>query len=1290
MTSAERKYGLLYRALPFGALAATVLLSGTARAQSDVAPPLPNVLILLDTSGSMERMPNGTLPLRDDGTTLDPSTGSKATATIARNRWVSALEVLGGSIKNYTLLAVDRSKDDFKNEFGLGGANPYDAGYGLYHYRPLSNSCAIGSNSLTKTATWPNDWTTWGISDFGWRKWNGSFLQALGTCASTDYQTDGLGVLDTFRDQARFGLMTFDNAPDSGSGWTGTGHDFVSGQAGLWSYFPGWKGTGTIKPQYGWPAACDPSTAPATHIYENGARNPSAAPWEGPLVGFAGDDSTAALRAVNDRIRYAMLASRPYGATPIGPMLADAQQYMWTDPDGPSTVDPSISCRGNFIILITDGFPNSDLRDAPTTSEKCEDNADPSLASVWNSTTVSGCTATTASKGCCPSRRAEDIARELSHPPSGKPQVSTFVVGFSLTDAAGAAVDCTSSAVDPVTGGCGTTVLPGDPRYPCCTLNQIAYNGNTGKAYIANTADTLRAALVKAMAAATATTSTSRTVPVFAGVASSTGANSSQNEFRSSFKVNPFTAWTGTLERIRYQCVLTAGSGTTPQAIPFSAAQDDDLGTVIAKTTNRNFYSWNGVLASSGDNSTTSIRRNISTADNDGVSHQQGVSIEGAGTGFTSSSNMTPEAMNITSSSCSDEPSPAQCKLKYLNYALGLPATRVTWLDRVGLAFGDIYHATPVSVGVPDAFLRDESYTDFRRLQSTRLPMLLVATNDGMLHGIQTNLTDTSNPELWAFIPPAVLPSIPKQYDGAHALLLDMAPVVKDVAFGIGGGSTPPWGRTRDQAKGGVANWRTIAVGGLTTGRGFYAVDVTNPARPEFLWQLTTIKDSVGGDRNLFGTYPAKPAIGTVYYAEAGGSPVETPVAFLPGGEGTLSATWPTQCNRWTTPIEAGVRTKTRCWRGAGNSFTVVRLYDGKILRTFRNDPLGKTPDHPAETDSPVTAFQTAGVASSIVGTYANIDAPLTGAVAIYPAAIGAVTTRAFVGDEDGDLWKADFTDTNPTNWTFGLFHDSYINTTFTATSQPPQAVSLAPVLTVDRLGRITVIYATGDQNNFAAVNVNNMWSVSEQLTTTLSGTTASTVTNWKIPFTGGVTPTGPLSLFSGNLYFSTFTPDVASASACLKGQGTIWGVDYAETEPGTGSPGLPRARLQQQPGDVIVGTCPPSVPNTDARPGLGNFFRCLQLDPGTIVFGAGVTQRPSCVDTASSATTDPYTGATSSHQTVTGINTGDFQLVAQTGPKSPSTGGGGVGGTSTKTYTRTLVPPVSVTKIDTWAASIE
>lgn len=1274
------RYRSAKRALVGGFVAAVLLAPAASHAQSDVAPPLPNVLILLDTSGSMERFPNGKLP-----------TATPMGTSTEKTRWVQALEVLGGGIDNFALLNQPRTGADFTAEYGLGGQSPYDLDYFLPHYRALSNNCAIGSSSLSTTKTWPTDWKTWGTSSFGFRQWNGASLGAIGSCSPVDFKTDGLGILDTFRDQARFGLMTFDTTTNPKSGWNGTSHIPTEGMLGTWSYYPGWNGSGSYSPNYGWPAGCtvDASTL-STHIHELGARNPSAPPWEGPMVPFAADDSTTALRAVNDRIRYAMMAARPYGPTPLAPMLADAQYYLWGDPDGPK-IDPYAPCRGNFVVLITDGFPNSDLR------PNCENSADPKAAATWPS-----CDTATGGGGCCPTKRAQDITYDLAHPPPGKPPVKTFVVGFGLSDDTGAPIDC--STVDPSSGACSSSTL--DPKFkPCCTLHEMAYNGGTGKALLASDVDTLRGALVKAMSEATASTSTSRTIPVFTMASSGTTAGG-QYEFRSSFKVNAFSSWSGILERVRWECKSSSGALKAEPVLPIASAAGDDFAANLNKQSSRTFVTWDATVAGAGIKAGDTLRPNLTSSDSDGILPATPAMVKSEGSTFVAS--VPVGNLQLTTSSCSDASSIEECKAKFLNYALALPQPKPTWMSRVGNALGDIYHATPVQVGPPNGFLRDESYTTFRNAKATRTPMMLAATNDGILHAFKTTVTSDTDPaEIWGFIPPAVLPHIAKQYGGAHALLLDASPVVKDVAFGKPG-STTAYGRTRNDARGGSAEWRTVAVGALTTGRGYYAIDITDADKdknPRLLWQITKYKDSAptagpAQEYDIFGTYPGTPSIGTIYYSEtAGGTPVETPVAFLPGGESTQFA--PGLCNRWRDPGASTdpattPRKQVRCWTGPGNSFTIVRLYDGKILRSFRNDPAGDGA-HPPETTSATARWAATKpqIVQDASAKFAGIDSPITGTVALYPAAEGTVTTRAFVGDYDGTLWKLDVSDPNPQKWTFDIFHDAYFPSDIANTNKDTWGpVAIAPVLTVDRFGDIVVNYATGDQNNFSTNNLNHVYSVTERTTVTSSGKALVPKLNWHLKFTGGVTPTGPMSLFSGNLFFSTFTPDVASGDACLKGQGTLWGVDYLESEPSVanddGTP-VPMGRHTKSPTattDESAGTCPPSYPNADGRGTGYPYFRCIKLAAGSIVFGAGITQRPSCVSTPSSAIgIDPYMGMTSSHMSISNISVGEFQLVAQTGPKSGTTTGSG---STTNTYVRTLVPPLSSTKIDSWAAIIE
>jgi type IV pilus assembly protein PilY1 len=172
-------------------------------------------------------------------------------------------------------------------------------------------------------------------------------------------------VLDVFKDKIRFGLMTFDTHPDPGTGLVDGLLDHQDGVEGTWSYYLGDAVTGR-------PAECL-----VDQPMEVGARNAAAPPWEGRMVAFGAPNAPgSALSQRNQYIQDVLLATRPYGATPIAGMLQDAKEFLWND----STKDPLDSssapedfgprndpftkvaeCRRNIIILLSDGDPKLDL-----------------------------------------------------------------------------------------------------------------------------------------------------------------------------------------------------------------------------------------------------------------------------------------------------------------------------------------------------------------------------------------------------------------------------------------------------------------------------------------------------------------------------------------------------------------------------------------------------------------------------------------------------------------------------------------------------------------------------------------------------------------------------------------------------------------------------------------------------------------------------------------------------------------------------------------------------------------
>lgn len=1205
-----------------GALSALGATS-TAHAQVDINPPLPNVLLLIDTSGSMENMANGNTP-ESSGASCSPGTAT------SMNRWATLLSVLTGSINNFSCQSLDRSSAAFLNEYKLGTANPYDYKYYLPFHRVLSNGCVAGPGAM------PTNWWDWPANAIKYHPYadpNGT-CPAPGTPGGFSQVADG--ILDTFRDRVRFGLMTFDSFPDAGTGVSGTALNHATGTSGLWSYFLGWNAGGS--PAKGNPPNCGPAAN-----FEVGARNPGAPPWEGRLIPFGKHDATLSeLTTTNDRIQEALLAMRPYGATPLAGMLSDARDFLLND----SSNDPSTSkpfgpkddpyftggCRKTFIIVLSDGEPNLDLRDSCATGN-----------------------------GQCPYEQPYEVTRALATNPNPNKQVQTYTVGFGMSQAG--AQDCTLLTSADLTQPGGKCVGATGPLKACCTLGRMAYEGGTVNAHYANNLSQLKSAL-SAVLSAIAAGSTSRTLPVFSSTTATTtgGANLQGNapaasyQFASSFEVSAGgDLWRGNLERKRYVCPSTLGD---PDLEPVTSTLGDDFGANLNSNDSarpRKFLSYVGANTGGTIYSTRTLRPNTSLGD--GLGAYSGAATNGGNLAtaatFVSAMSAAPQAMNISPTTppadCAGRlgtTSGSECAKRAMNWMIGennpgLPETRNPASCPTGQVcskLGAIYHSTPITVGIPRDYLRDESYSAFAIAQKERPLMLYTATVDGQLHAFQVASNKSSdtfkvdavaNNELWSFFPPYVLPRILGTYD-QQAILLDGAPVVKDVVFE----------RTQANADAGTAAWRTVLLaGGGAGGSFYYALDITDPTKPSFLWQLST--DDAGNA--LFGQTTSTPAIATIPLTE-NSVKKEVAVAILPGGSTNVRAgscarqitSWPNvDPSKTYTP-----RSSVRCWGTAGaanpsRSLTIVRLDTGKVLMNFRGAAIDGPPN--------LTTNKKVGV----------FDSPISGVPVPYPAVTGQVSNRVYVGDSDGTLWRVDLSNSNPANWTVSMAWDAYSLSGDTATGGEP--IQTPPVIAVDPIGDNVILFSTGDQEQFTASGSikTRAWSIKDQPKVGKFETKA----NWYLPFVNGTRVTGPMALFDSVAYFATFTPTPASGNACSDGYGSVWGVDYIKTE---GTDDKPTPRYETQP---------------------GVFATHEDQGAGTVVFGVAVTQTPTCSDTTSY--TDDGLGSRTS---VSGAAGGAFQLVFQTGK------GGGNDGTNSKTKTTVveLANPVQVTRIDSWASVVE
>jgi len=138
---------------------------------------------------------------------------------------------------------------------------------------------------------------------------------------------------------------------------------------------------------------------------------------------------------------------------------------------------------------------------------------------------------------------------------------------------------------------------------------------------------------------------------------------------------------------------------------------------------------------------------------------------------------------------------------------------------------GDALESQPAYLGKPVFNYPYAGYADYKAAQASRAGTIYMGTNDGMLHAFAAS----DGAERWAYVPSMVIPNMWKlastSYSGNHTNFVNGSVLTTDIYTADG--------------------WKTILVGGLNGGgRGYYALDITDPAAPALLWEFTPADDS--------------------------------------------------------------------------------------------------------------------------------------------------------------------------------------------------------------------------------------------------------------------------------------------------------------------------------------------------------------------------------------------------------------------------------------------------------------
>jgi hypothetical protein len=264
--------------------------------------------------------------------------------------------------------------------------------------------------------------------------------------------------------------------------------------------------------------------------------------------------------------------------------------------------------------------------------------------------------------------------------------------------------------------------------------------------------------------------------------------------------------------------------------------------------------------------------------------------------------------------------------------------------------------------------------------------------------------------------------------------------------------------------------WQTILVTGERGGGPyFFAVNVNDPDDPKILWEWT--------DSSLGDTW-GKVEIGRVKVG------TETKyVAFLAGG---LSMT-----------------------DNKGNSFHIVDVEDGTVLKSFTG--IGSVDN---KIPSGATAFDS------------NND---------------SFIESVYFGDTKGTLWKIDVSSTNTADWTLSDF--------FTPTPSKRKPIYYPPAVVKNDLGKILVYFGTGNELNLLdAFSQNYFYEIEDQ------GATGKE--NWSKTLEPGEKVLASPAVSNWVVYFTSWVYKTSS-EFCGAGEGRLWGLKVSSSSQTGGGEGL-------------------------------------------------------------------------------------------------------------------------------------
>lgn len=387
--------------------------------------------------------------------------------------------------------------------------------------------------------------------------------------------------------------------------------------------------------------------------------------------------------------------------------------------------------------------------------------------------------------------------------------------------------------------------------------------------------------------------------------------------------------------------------------------------------------------------------------------------------------------------------------------------------------------------------------------------MVYFGANDGMLHAVN----DSDGTEAWAFVPPDCLHGLKDMIEGSeHQYFVDSSPKVyindangDDVIDPNVDGSTDTNGdgdinfKDRDRV--------ILVCGERKGGTSYFALDVTDPFAPEFLWRINPSDDSAtlgipapDGVIPELGETWAEPRFGLVKTSDA--DTIGTPVFFIGGGNSSDNS--------------------------LGKAVIVINVLDASVVKKF-----------------------TTGMDYSVASSVSVVDADSNGFV-----------DKLYVGDLGSQIWRfGKFTDSSGVPLSFPASDENINNWTgqiiFLADAAHGRKFFYPPSVTLEK-GYDLVFMGTGDREDpCSTTSSDGIYCIKDTHgSSTLQESDLVDVTDptaappdlnvdqgWYIQLEAGEKLLAETTLFYKTLYLTTYTPN---GDPCLPGgAGKLYALNY-------------------------------------------------------------------------------------------------------------------------------------------------